>query len=158
MNTLMQLLVLLALLGSGLMAGVLYAFSGSVMAALGSIPSAEGIRAMQAINKTILNPLFLGSFIGTAVVSAVLVVFSLLGHLGDSAPWVMAASLLYVVGTFIVTAAGNVPMNDKLDTMDPETRDAYWRIYLRRWTRLNHFRTLCAITACALFAISLMQN
>jgi uncharacterized membrane protein len=154
----MHVLVVLALLGSGLMAGVLYAFSGAVMAALGRIPSDEGIRAMQSINKSIINPLFIGSFIGTAVVSSVLFVLGALGHLGQSSIWFMAASLLYVVGTFLVTAGGNVPMNEKLDTMDPAAGDDYWQFYLRNWTKLNHLRTLCAITACALFTIGLIQN
>jgi uncharacterized membrane protein len=137
------------------MAGVLFVFSVSVMAALARIPAPEGIRAMQSINRTILNPIFLGCFVGTALVSACLVVLGILGHLGDGLPWFMAASLLYLIGTFAVTAAGNVPMNEKLDTMDPENANEYWQLYLRKWTRLNHIRTVCGLAACALFAIGL---
>ncbi|MEX0320546.1 MAG: DUF1772 domain-containing protein [Puniceicoccaceae bacterium] len=158
MNILIQILVLVALLGSGLIAGVLYAFSGAVMSALGRIPSAEGIRAMQSINSTIINPLFMLSFIGTAIVSTAVVVFGILGHLGESSIWFSSASLLYIIGTFIITVVGNVPMNEKLDTVNPESGDAYWRIYLSKWTRLNHFRTICALTACALFAIGFILN
>jgi len=112
---------------------------------------------MQSINRTILNPLFLGSFTGTALVSATLVVLGILGHLGNGTAWFSAASLFYLLGTVTVTAVANVPMNDKLDTMNPETGDRYWQFYLRKWTRLNHFRTVCALGACALFAIGLIQ-
>jgi uncharacterized membrane protein len=156
MSTINLLLVMIALLGSGLMAGVFYVFSVSVMAALARIPSPEGIRAMQSINKTILNPLFLGAFVGTALVSTSLILLGILGHLGERSPWFIAASLSYLIGTFTVTAVGNVPMNEKLDTMDPETGNPYWQLYLRKWTRLNHLRTLCALAACALFAIGLI--
>lgn len=156
MDTVIIVLVLTALLGAGLMAGVFFVFTVSVMAALARIPSPEGIRAMQSINRTILNPLFLGSFSGTALVSVTLMVLGMLGHLGDGLPWILAASLLYLIGTFFVTAAGNVPMNKKLDTLNPESGDHYWQIYLRKWTRLNHIRTACALGACALFAIGLI--
>ena len=158
MNTLMHILVFLALLGSGLIAGVLYAFSGSVMAALARISSQEGIRAMQLINRIIINPLFIGSFIGTAFVSACLVLSGALGHLGDGTVWFMTASLFYLSGTFLVTVFDNVPMNEKLDAIAPASGDDYWQHYLRKWTRLNHFRTLCAITASALFAIGILLN
>jgi uncharacterized membrane protein len=51
-----------AALGTGLMAGLFFAFSVSVMRALASRPAAEGIAAMQAISRAILNPVFLVVF------------------------------------------------------------------------------------------------
>jgi uncharacterized membrane protein len=151
-----HILVLFALLGSGLIAGVLFVFSISIMAAFARIPAAEGIRAMQTINRTILNPLFMVTFIGPAVLSAALSLLVLLGKAGENGAWILAASLFYILGTFLVTVLGNVPMNEKLDTIDPGSGDAYWQSYLRRWTRLNHFRTATALVACALFAIALI--
>ncbi len=49
--------------------GIFFAFSSFVMKALAGVPSAEGIGAMQSINVVVLNPSFLGAFMGTAVVS-----------------------------------------------------------------------------------------
>jgi uncharacterized membrane protein len=46
---------LVAALGCGLMAGLFFAFSLSVMKALARLPSAEGIVAMQSINVAIIN-------------------------------------------------------------------------------------------------------
>ena len=60
-----------ALLGSALVGGIFFAFSSFVMKALARVPSAEGIAAMQSINVVVLNPSFLGAFIGTAVLSLV---------------------------------------------------------------------------------------
>jgi uncharacterized membrane protein len=61
---LLYVLTLLAALGSGLMAGVFFAFSAFVMRALAQLAPPHGMAAMQAINVAVLNPLFLGTFIG----------------------------------------------------------------------------------------------
>ncbi|WP_010496926.1 hypothetical protein [Paenibacillus elgii] len=45
-------------LGSGLIAGLFFAFSTFVMSALARLPAEQGIAAMQSINVTVLNPLF----------------------------------------------------------------------------------------------------
>lgn len=66
-ETLLFALRLVSALGSGLIAGVFFAFSTFVMTALARRPPAEGMAAMQAINVAVLNPLFLGVFVGTAV-------------------------------------------------------------------------------------------
>lgn len=64
---LLFILKLISALGSGLMAGVFFAFSTSVMKALDQLPPNESIAAMQSINVAIINPLFLSVFLGTAV-------------------------------------------------------------------------------------------
>ena len=66
-----------AALGCGLMAGLFFAFSAAVMGGLARIQPAEGIAAMQSINRAILNPLFLTVFLATPAACA-LVVLSLL--------------------------------------------------------------------------------
>ena len=63
-----------AVVGCALVAGLLFAFSTSVLPALRQRPSAEGIAVMQTINSTILNPLFGLVFGGTTVLCLVLAV------------------------------------------------------------------------------------
>jgi len=60
-------------LGSGLVAGLFFAFSAVIMTAFGRIPQEHGVAAMQSINSTILRSLFMPVFFGTALVSLVLV-------------------------------------------------------------------------------------
>lgn len=60
----------LSALGAGLVAGIFFAFSGFVMKALACLPSGQGIRAMQLINVTVLNPWFFSAFFGTALGAA----------------------------------------------------------------------------------------
>ena len=69
MDQLIPVVGTMALLGADLVGRIFFAFSSFVMKALARVPSAEGIGAMQSINAVVLNPSFLGAFIGTAVVS-----------------------------------------------------------------------------------------
>lgn len=144
-----------ALLGSALVAGIFFAFSTFVMGALGQIPAHQGIAAMQAINVTVLNPLFFGAFFGTGVVA--LVSMFLPGAAFASEPFLLAATILYLVGCIGVTIVFNVPLNNRLERVDPSTDEAHalWAHYLRRWTLWNSVRTAASFAAAVVFAIAL---
>ena len=116
-------LTLFAALGCGLMAGLFFAFSVSVMAALARRPPAEGIAAMQAINVVILNPLFFAVFFGTAVACVILVISLLIRWPQPSATYLLAGSLLYLIGAILVTITFNVPRNNALAAVDPASAE-----------------------------------
>ena len=148
-----------ALLGSALVGGIFFAFSSFVMKALARVPWAEGIAAMQSINVVVLNPSFLGAFMGTAVLSLVAGGLALAGWGRPSAPFFLGGALFYLVGTFLVTVLGNVPLNDQLAAVsatDPAARDV-WEHYLSRWTMWNHVRTAAAMVAALLYILGLIQ-
>src|SRR4051794_22703540 len=107
-------LKLFSALGCGLIAGVFFTFSSFVMNALARLQPTQGIAAMQSINIVVINPLFMVVFSGTAVTCLALVVFSLFRWTQPDAAWLLAGSLLYLVGTFLVTIIFNVPLNDAL--------------------------------------------
>jgi len=148
-----------ALLGSALVGGVFFAFSSFVMKALARVPSAEGIAAMQSINVVVLNPSFLGAFFGTAVLSLVAGGLALAGWGRPSASFFLGGALFYLVGTFLVTMLGNVPLNNQLAAVtatEPGARDV-WERYLGRWTMWNHIRTTAALAAALLYSLGFMQ-
>lgn len=156
-SNLLFCLILLAALGCGLIGGIFFAFSNFVMRALARLPHAQGIAAMQAINATVLNPVFLGAFMGTAVLCAVLAGYGLL-HLSQPASWwLIAGGLLYLFGNLLVTRTCNIPRNDALARLDPSSVEAgdAWREYLRGWNAWNHVRTVTALAASAAFVIAL---
>ncbi len=160
MDQLIQVVGTTALLGSALVGGIFFAFSSFVMKALARVPSVEGIGAMQSINVVVLNPSFLGAFMGTAVLSLVAGGLALAGWGRPSAPFFLGGAIFYLVGTFLVTALGNVPLNDQLAAVsatDPGARDV-WKLYLGRWTMWNHVRTAAAMAAALLYTLGLMQN
>lgn len=150
-------LELVALLGCGLIAGVFFAFSTFVMRALARLPAADGIRAMQSINVVVLNPGFLGAFIGTAAACFAAVVTAIAYWDRPAALAELVGGLLYLVGTFAVTRAFHIPRNDALAATDPTAADAAerWSAYVAGWTAWNHVRTAAALAATAAFALAL---
>jgi uncharacterized membrane protein len=155
MSTL-DLLTLVCALGSGLIAGFFFAFSVCVMWALGKLPAAQGVSAMQTINVVVINPLFLGAFLGTAAASALLLVLSIMDLQSAGSTLRVIGSLLYLAGTFVVTMVFNVPRNDALAAAKPDTPEAaaLWREYLSRWTAWNHVRMLAALGSAAAFTLA----
>jgi uncharacterized membrane protein len=147
-----------AAVAAGLVTGVLFAFSTSVMPALGRRPDAEGMAAMQAMNSAILNPVFLALFSGAALLCAALAVTA--PFTADESHAVLRGlgAGLHVVGVFGLTTGVNVPMNDALDASDPASAAGadLWRGYLRRWTAWNHLRTVAGAVATALLVASLV--
>jgi|SRR5688572_7351789 len=154
--TALILLAALAATGAGLIAGVFYAFSTFVMRALAKLPPREGIAAMQAINIVVINPAFLGVFIGTAIISAIATILALVRWESPRSIYVVVAAVCYIVGTFGVTMFGNVPLNDELARVRPDDAIAaqVWKDYVRRWTRWNHLRTASALLAAILFILA----
>lgn len=154
--TVLPVVALLGVVGSGLMAGLYFVFSTAVMPALGRLRPAAGAEAMQQVNRMILNPLFLLVLMGTGLVCLLLVIgapFS--GRPGTV--WIVIGGLLYLVGNIGVTVVVNVPMNNRLDAANPLTDEgaAIWADYLRRWTAWNHVRALACTAATAALTVGL---
>ncbi|MEH2081346.1 MAG: anthrone oxygenase family protein [Nostoc sp.] len=147
-------LTLLTALGCGLVAGVFFAFSTFVMNALARLQPKEGIIAMQSINITAINPLFMLALFGTAVACIFLAVSSVLKWHQPSAAYLLIGSLLYLIGTVLVTIAFNVPLNDALAIAKPDSTEGanLWARYLTNWTFWNHVRTIAALAAALTLA------
>lgn len=69
-----------------------------------------------------------------------LAIVSLLKWHQPGAAYLLAGSLLYLVGTVLVTIAFNVPLNDALAIVKPDSMDGtnLWASYLTNWTIWNH--------------------
>ncbi len=144
--TLSNAILALAATLTALSAGLFYAYSCSVNPGLGRLPDDQYLAAMQSINRAILNPLFLLSFMGTLFL---LPIAAWLNYQGMPKRFVLLASaaLLYAIGTFGVTMFGNVPLNTVLDSVDLGSASAEHLQELRLafeapWNRLHQVRTL----------------
>jgi uncharacterized membrane protein len=154
--SLLCLATLVSALGSGLIAGTFFAFSTFVMKALGKLPPAQGIAAMQSINVVVINPWFMTVFLGTAGLCVAVMIASLLQRRDPGTPYLLAGGVLYVVGTVLVTILFNVPRNDALAAVAPATSEAaaLWMSYVSKRTAWNHVRTIAALAASTLFTIA----
>ncbi len=154
-----------AAVGSGLVAGVFFAFSSFVMGALGRVPAAHGIEAMQSINVVVINRSFMLVFFGTAILCLCLclclglLAASWLRWSGGGGGLLFSASLFYLVGTIGVTIVFNVPLNNALAGVQPGTPEAgaLWAHYLKRWTMWNTVRTVAPTAAMILFVIAMLR-
>lgn len=119
MHNLIMAAMMIAALGSALMAGLFFAFSNFVMSALSRLSPDKGIAAMQAINVVILNPLFFLVFFGTTAASAGALTFSMMRWQAPEAPFLLIGGLLHLGGVFLVTMICNVPRNNALAPLTP---------------------------------------
>ena len=144
----------LVALSSGMMAGVYLAFSSFIMKAFAGLGTEAGIDAMNAINRDILRSLFMPLFFGSTLFSIVLMVLGFWQWQDDRSLAAVAAGVIYVLGMFGVTAAGNVPLNNRLAEVGAEGELAaqVWSMYLTRWTRWNSVRTVASIV-CMILSI-----
>jgi uncharacterized membrane protein len=141
----------LATLTTGLIAGVFYAYSVSVILGLAAQPDAAYVATMQAINERIENPLFFLSFFGAVL----FLLAALAAHLPRPRSgrfWLIAlASALYVGGGFLLTVVANVPLNEELarvaaDASASELASAR-AAYEGPWNFWNGVRTVFSILA-----------
>ena len=128
------------------------------MGALGRVPSAEGLRAMQSINIVVINQVFLGVFMGTAVLCLALAILSVMNLNAPGSAWLIAGCVLYVAGCFGVTMFFNVPLNNALAAADAATVEGLkvWENYLTTWTMWNTVRTIAAAAALVTFIVGVV--
>lgn len=160
LSNLIFALTFVAAIGSGLVAGIFFAFSTFVMAALGRLPAEQGTAAMQQINITVINPVFMLAFMGTGLLCVALALGTVFSWEGISAKLILIAAVLYLVGCIGVTMVFNVPLNDALAAVQPGTPEAasLWARYLDEWVFWNHVRTVVPAVAMALFIWALIAQ
>lgn len=150
-------LTLPTVLACALMGGVFFAFSSFVMPALGKLAVEEGIRAMKRINIDVYHWSFMGPFFATPIACIATAVHTFRAASGEAVTYAIVGCVVYVVGNFIVTTAGNVPLNNALAAADADSVEAaqQWSHYLVRWTQWNHVRTAASVVAAASFMLAL---
>lgn len=154
MEKIFSLSLLISSVTCGVMAGIYFAFSIFVMKALSSMPGSSGAMAMRAINDVILKTAFLPLFFLSTILCAALAIIAVVKWKIDGSGIIVSASLVYVVGMFVVTTAFNVPLNNKLAGLNMQEIDVEleWKSFVQAWTNYNHVRTVSSTVACALFA------
>ena len=158
MDVLRDVLLVLACVGVGLMAGVFFAYAVGVMPGLARTDDRTFVGAFQEIDRAIVNPLFLTVLVGTLAIT----VLAGAAHLGEESrsavPWILAAAVLYLAA-FVMTVRVNVPLNDAIKAAgDPDQIDvsaARERFSEPTWVRWNIVRTVLTTAALACLGVAL---
>lgn len=150
----------LAALGSVLIAGVFFAFFAILLPALSRLAPASGIAAMQSILVTIKRAPFVLVFFGTAFLAALLGIAAPFRWAEPDAIYLLAGSLLYLNGPFGVTLLRNMPLNNRLAHVRPdsETGAKVWKDYVPAWVLWNQVRVATALAASACFILALVRQ
>ncbi|GAB5454005.1 MAG: DUF1772 domain-containing protein [Henriciella sp.] len=146
-------------LWSAVIGGVFSAFSEFIMSALMRTSSEGGIEAMQQINHTVIKTQFV---VGILAIAGASIAFAFYGNAafeGTAKRAVILAPIVYIPSVFLMTIFGNVPMNNKLESLPHTSREAeaYWPTYGRDWTRLNHARTLGSVATSVIYLFVAVQ-
>ena len=159
-----EILLILATLLCSLTAGFAFAFAVVVMPGIRTLDDREFIRAFQVIDGVIQNgqPIFMLVWLGSAVALLTSTVLGI-GQLdGTGRLLIIFAALIYLLGVQLPTFTINVPLNNKLQTLDVDamneaTRKAAREDFEPRWILWNSIRTALASLASALLIILLFR-
>ena len=155
MSGLITIIIVASISGAGLVTGLLFAFSNFIMRALADLPSDKGMFAMQRINETIINPIFLVLFLGTPILCSVIAVNSGLKINEPGSLFLLVGALAYLIGPFGITVLFNVPLNNLLARADLSESNEIWPMYQKKWQRWNHIRTYIGVASVVFMAIGL---
>jgi uncharacterized membrane protein len=137
-----------ATMTTGLTAGVFGLYQHTVMQGLGRTDDRTFVGAFQAMDRAIINPWFMASFLGALLLT---IAAAVLNPGRGILPWVLAALVLYAL-TVAVTMVVNVPLNDALKAAgDPGTIADLAAVRERfnesRWLAWNLLRTIATTAA-----------
>jgi uncharacterized membrane protein len=144
-----------ATLTSGLLAGLFFAYSVSVMRGLARTDDRTFVRSMQAINVAILNGWFAVAFVG-APLSTLLAAVLHVGQ-GTVVGWLTIALGLSVV-TLVITFAASVPLNNELARATAGGLTVARRRFEARWVQRNRVRTISSTAAFGCLALALLSR
>jgi uncharacterized membrane protein len=150
----------LAVVTTGIVTGVLQLYAHTVMPGLRRVDDRTFVGAFQAIDRTIINPLFLLAFLGAFAFTGLAAALSLGSGARPLLPWLVAALVLYLA-VLVITFRVNVPLNDALKAAgDPDriadlaaVRECFDEAL---WIRWNLVRAVASTAAFACLVRALM--
>jgi len=146
---------------NALSAGLFFAWSVSVILGTKKVGDYTYLESMQSINREILNPLFFAVFFG----SVITLFLSGILHYSDKAMFglLIASAMVYLIGTFGVTAFGNVPLNNELESLKISelhmSELKHFRSYYEsKWNRYHTIRTIANMVSFILLLLSIFMK
>ena len=159
-----QISLILATFLCSLVAGFVFAFALVVMPGIRSLNDREFIRAFQVMDRVIQNnqPIFMLVWVGSVVALVTSAVLGIWQLDGAGRLLIIFAALVYLLGVQLPTFTINVPLNNKLQTLDVKGMNATRQAAVRkdfepRWNLWNSIRTVLASLASALLIILLFR-
>ena len=128
---------------------------------IGKLSDMGYLRALQSMNRVILNTSFRIVFIG-AVITVALVPLFYYKAFPNYLFWIfIAVFIIYWIGAFGVTFLGNIPLNSllentNLETISIENSKALRMTIENKWNNLNLIRTISSVVSFLLLVVSFL--
>lgn len=160
-----QAALIIATFLCSLVAGFLFAFAVVVMPGIKSLNDKDYIRTFQVMDMVIQKnqPIFILVWIGSlvALIASVVVGFAQLDEVGRVL--LVVTGLVYLLGVQLPTITINIPLNNKLQSLDVDaseqtTHKAERESFEARWNRWNLIRTILSCLVSALLIILLYRT
>ncbi len=138
--------------------GFFFAWSVSVILGTKKVGHLTYLETMQSINREILNPVFFIVFFGSLIALGITTYLQFNNK--TVFVLVLASTIIYLIGTFGVTAFGNVPLNNELEALNItklnliELKD-FRTYYESAWNHLHGIRTISSMVSFILLLISI---
>lgn len=148
----------LAAVLTGLSAGFFVTYEASVVRALAQVDDHAYVTVFRAINTTIRNPLFGLVFFGAVVAGIAALVLH--RRADPTSRALVGLGVVLYLGGLVVTAAGNVPLNEQLAaaTTATETGVAAARLaFESNWNTFNLVRTVLVVGSFVSFVTVLAR-
>jgi uncharacterized membrane protein len=149
----------LSILVVGLISGLFFGFASAVIPGLSRLTAGEYLAIMQSVNREIMNTWVLGVFLLPLILIPLnsYVAFQVTGP--RSFVFSSIAAILYTVGVFGITAAGNFPLNNILEGLDLAGLDNHQLNALRfrlekPWNTYHLMRTVFSFFSFSLLTLS----
>ncbi|WP_282043212.1 DUF1772 domain-containing protein [Winogradskyella flava] len=144
---------------NALSTGFFFAWSVSVILGTKKVSDFTYLESMQSINKEILNPAFFTVFFGSLI--TLLMTTYLQFNNKPVFVLVLASAIIYLFGTFGITAFGNVPLNNELETLNITKLSLlelknFRTYYESTWNRYHNIRTISSMISFILLLISIV--
>tara|TARA_B100000497_G_C7499636_1_gene305155 strand:+ start:147 stop:641 length:495 start_codon:yes stop_codon:yes gene_type:complete len=155
------IILALAILLTGLMAGIFFTWSNAVKPGIGKLSDIEYLRALQSMNRVILNNAFKIIFLGAIIAVALVPVFYF-NLYPKNIFWLFVFTLvIYWIGVFGVTVSGNIPLNEILDKTNLESITSEEIKILRKsievkWNNFNLIRCISSGITFILLIVSFL--
>jgi uncharacterized membrane protein len=139
-----------AVIATGLLAGLFYAFDVAVMPALTRADDRTLVDAMQQMIDAIENPAFFLTFLGAPVLAGVALAQARRSGSTETARWIMIGLGAYAV-MFLVTVAFHFPLNEDMKNAGDPARirdlEAVRDDFATPWVAWNIVRTVASTVA-----------
>ena len=160
-----QIVLILSAYLCSMVAGFLFAYAIVIMPGIKYLNDREFIRAFQVTDRIIKNnhPIFMLVWLGSAI-TIIISALSGIGRLeGVDLFLLVLATLAYVIGVQVSTIAINLPLNNKLQTLDVDAMNeadikAARNAFEQRWNTSNTIRTTIASCVSVLLIMLLFRQ